>query len=117
MPGMLRKSAAFAPRYRKFEAISLQRRVLQTSGSSRAAAQTNMQHSRAELSRACKDAGVTQQQLADRIGKPQSFVSKYERGERRVDLVEFLAIAEALGLDPCRFIRDLKLNAKKKPRA
>jgi transcriptional regulator with XRE-family HTH domain len=64
-----------------------------------------------------KDAGVTQQQLADRIGKPQSFVSKYERGERRVDLVEFLAIADALGLDPCRFIRDLKWNAKKKPRA
>jgi transcriptional regulator with XRE-family HTH domain len=64
-----------------------------------------------------KAAGVTQQQLADRIGKPQSFVSKYERGERRVDLVEFLAIAEALSLDPSRFIRDLKSNAKKKPRS
>jgi transcriptional regulator with XRE-family HTH domain len=60
-----------------------------------------------------KDTGLTQQQLAERIGKPQSFVSKYERGERRVDLIEFLAIAEALGFDPSRFIRSLKSSRKK----
>ncbi|MBZ0217394.1 MAG: helix-turn-helix domain-containing protein, partial [Fimbriimonadaceae bacterium] len=33
---------------------------------------------------------VTQQQLADELGRPQSFVSKFERGERRIDVVEFL---------------------------
>lgn len=44
--------------------------------------------------------GATQRELAARLGKPQSFVSSYENGQRRVDLLEFLAIAEALGSDP-----------------
>ncbi len=47
-----------------------------------------------------KDAGVTQVELAERIGKPQQFVSKYEKGDRRVDLVEFIAICRALRIDP-----------------
>lgn len=54
-----------------------------------------------------RKAGLTQQALADRLGKPQSFVAKYEGGERRVDVVEFLAIAEALGIDPGRLLRAL----------
>lgn len=41
---------------------------------------------------------VTQVTLAERRGKPQSYVSKYERGERRIDVVEFCDIAEALGV-------------------
>lgn len=45
-------------------------------------------------------AGLTQVDVAGRLGKPQSYVSKYERGERRLDLVEFLDISEALGTDP-----------------
>lgn len=44
-------------------------------------------------------AGLTQQQLADRLGKPQSFVAKYEGGERRLDVVEFMTIARALMFD------------------
>ena len=44
-------------------------------------------------------AGMTQQQLADRLGKPQSFISKYEGGERRIDVIEFIAIPEALQMD------------------
>lgn len=47
-----------------------------------------------------KDAGVTQVELAARLKKPQQFVSKFERGERRLDLVEFVAICRALRLDP-----------------
>ncbi|MGN6369063.1 MAG: helix-turn-helix domain-containing protein [Phycisphaerae bacterium] len=47
-----------------------------------------------------KGAGITQAELAKRLRLPQSFVSKYERGERRLDVVEFLAIAECLGADP-----------------
>ena len=47
-----------------------------------------------------KDAGVTQVELAARLGKPQQFVSKYERGDRRVDLVEFVAVCRALRVDP-----------------
>lgn len=53
-------------------------------------------------------AGLTQQQLADRLGKPQSFISKYEGGERRIDVIEFIAIAEALELDASRAIRDVR---------
>lgn len=52
-----------------------------------------------------KKSGLTQQQLAERLGKPQSYVSKYERGERRVDVVEFLRIAAAIGVDPCRILK------------
>jgi transcriptional regulator with XRE-family HTH domain len=47
-------------------------------------------------------AGVRQRALAKKLGKPQSFVAKYEGGERRIDLVEFIAIIEALGADPLR---------------
>lgn len=47
-----------------------------------------------------KRAGLTQQQLAYRLGKPQSFVAKYERGERRLDVVELVAITRAAGADP-----------------
>ncbi|WP_082602112.1 helix-turn-helix domain-containing protein [Phenylobacterium sp. Root700] len=46
-----------------------------------------------------KSQGVTQVELANRLNKPQSFVSKIEQGQRRVDVVEFCAIAHALELD------------------
>jgi len=45
-------------------------------------------------------AGLTQLELAGKIGRPQSFVSKFERGERRIDLIEFCAISHALSQDP-----------------
>jgi transcriptional regulator with XRE-family HTH domain len=47
-----------------------------------------------KLRQARKDAGLTQYQIADLLGKPQSFVSKCETGERRVDIVELQAFAE-----------------------
>ena len=52
------------------------------------------------LIQARKDAGLTQQQVADKLGRPQSFVAKYEIGERRLDVVEFLEIANLLDADP-----------------
>jgi len=52
-----------------------------------------------------KAAKLTQQDLAAKLKKPQSFVSKYERGERRLDVVEFGEVARALGRDPIRFLR------------
>ncbi|WGR73899.1 MULTISPECIES: helix-turn-helix transcriptional regulator [unclassified Bradyrhizobium] len=45
-------------------------------------------------------AGIRQQALAKKLGKPQSFVAKFETGERRLDVIEFVTIAEALGADP-----------------
>ncbi|MGB3535907.1 MAG: helix-turn-helix transcriptional regulator [Microcoleaceae cyanobacterium] len=58
-----------------------------------------------------KSAGITQQKLAEKLGKPQSFVSKYERGERRLDIVEFLIIARALEADPYRLLREAESQA------
>lgn len=51
--------------------------------------------------------GLTQVDVAARLGKPQSYVSKYERGERRLDVVEMLDIAEALEINPAHILRDL----------
>jgi transcriptional regulator with XRE-family HTH domain len=50
-------------------------------------------------------AGLSQQKLASHIGKPQSFVAKYEGGERRLDVIEFIVIARAIGADPLRILR------------
>jgi len=47
-----------------------------------------------------KAAGLTQIVLAARLGKPPSYVAKYELGERRLDLLEYIDIAEAIGFDP-----------------
>ena len=55
-----------------------------------------------------KDAKITQHELATRLSKPQSFVAKYESGERRLDVVELLQITDALGMDVFPLIRDLQ---------
>jgi len=61
-----------------------------------------------ELLIAARDkAGLTQQKLAKRLGKPQSFVAKYEGGERRLDVIEFIIIAREIGADPLRILRAL----------
>jgi transcriptional regulator with XRE-family HTH domain len=62
------------------------------------------------LADARRRANLTQQELAKRLGKPQSFVSDYERGQRRIDLMEFLIIARALGVDPQEIFKGI-LNA------
>lgn len=54
------------------------------------------------LAKARERAGLTQQQLAKRLAKPQSFISSYERGQRRVDVIEFLTIAQGIGVDARR---------------
>lgn len=50
-------------------------------------------------------ADIRQRALAKKLGRPQSFVAKYEGGERRLDVVEFIAIVEALGADPLKLLR------------
>ena len=55
-----------------------------------------------------KEAGVTQEELAARLGRPQTFVSKIERGVRGVDLLEFLEILRALGADPNTVIKRIE---------
>lgn len=53
-------------------------------------------------------AGLSQQEVADLLGRPQTYVSKCERGTRRMDVVEFLKIAEVIGFDPLAFIKKLR---------
>ena len=55
-----------------------------------------------------KEAGLTQQELAKTLNKPQSYVSKYETGERRLDFIEFLDVADALQFDKNHFIKLLE---------
>ena len=57
------------------------------------------------LRRARKQAGLTQQQLGKRLRRPQSFVSAYESGQRRIEVLEFLQITDAVGADPCDILR------------
>jgi transcriptional regulator with XRE-family HTH domain len=52
-------------------------------------------------------AGLTQTVLAERLGKPPSYVAKYEGGDRRLDVLEFLDLAAAIGFDPCAMLRSL----------
>jgi transcriptional regulator with XRE-family HTH domain len=52
-------------------------------------------------------AGLTQTELAARIEKDQTFVSKYESGERRLDVLELREICEAIGVSLEEFVRRL----------
>ena len=54
-----------------------------------------------------KSARLTQQELAKRLHKSQSFVAKYEGGERRIDVVEFVAVCWAIGADPAKILKAL----------
>lgn len=53
--------------------------------------------------------GLTQAKLAKKLWRPQSYVSKYERGDRRLDVIEFLEIARAVGFDPGEILSKLPL--------
>ncbi|WP_446740941.1 helix-turn-helix domain-containing protein [Sphingomonas sp. CFBP 8760] len=44
------------------------------------------------------------------IGKDQSFISNIERGQRRVDIIEFIAITRAMGVDPVDIFRRINTN-------
>ncbi|KTC09776.1 helix-turn-helix domain-containing protein [Pseudomonas sp. ICMP 10191] len=52
-------------------------------------------------------AGMTQKELAVRLGRPQSFVSKTENAERRLDVIEFMDVCRGLGADPYALLSKL----------
>jgi len=62
---------------------------------------------RAELQRTRADAGLSQRDLAAKLGTPHSWVAKVENGERRIDLVEFCWFVAACGQDPETLLRGL----------
>jgi transcriptional regulator with XRE-family HTH domain len=59
------------------------------------------------LSDARRSEGLTQKEVANKLTRPQSFVSKYEKGERRLDVVEFVAVCHALKVDPVAVLENI----------
>lgn len=58
--------------------------------------------------RNCRKArGITQKELSLKMGVPQSFVSKVENRERRLDVVEFCSLAKCLGEDPFSLLKSV----------
>ncbi|WP_210210720.1 helix-turn-helix transcriptional regulator [Mesorhizobium sp. YM1C-6-2] len=62
------------------------------------------------LVQARKDGGITQVELGKRIGQRQTFVSKFELGERRLDVAEFVVVSRAIGADLHEIIRAAEGN-------
>ena len=65
-------------------------------------------HFRALLRRIREEAGLTQTELAEKLGKPQTFVSKSELGERRIDFLETMDFCAACGVTLKQFLERLK---------
>lgn len=63
------------------------------------------QHLAVQLRQVRLDANLTQAQVAKKIGQTQSYVSKYESGEQRLDLVELETVCNAVGIDLVDFVR------------
>ena len=66
-------------------------------------------HSAIETIKAAREGlGISQRELARRLGKPPSFVNKIENVERRLDVLEFIAIAEAMEIDGASLLNDIR---------
>lgn len=60
------------------------------------------------LVQARKQAGLTQMQVAEILSKPQSYIAKVEGADRKLDVMEFVELCEAIHQDPCELIKQLK---------
>lgn len=54
------------------------------------------------------DVGMTQAELAQKMGVSRLFIGRCERGDRRLDVIELLAFCSALGIEPQKFIAELQ---------
>jgi len=68
-------------------------------------------HLRALLVQAREKAGLRQEDVAKRLDRPQSYVSKIELGERRLDVVEYILFARAIKADAVKILRDVMKKA------
>ncbi|MFG1243879.1 helix-turn-helix transcriptional regulator [Xanthobacter sp. V7C-4] len=60
------------------------------------------------VTEARKAAGLSQAAVAEKLGRPQSYIADIERNERRIDVIEFLALAEAIGFDPLGVLEEVR---------
>lgn len=58
------------------------------------------------------ETGLTQEEVARRLERPQSFVSKYETGERRLDILELREVCQAMGVSLPEFVKRLELSLR-----
>ena len=65
------------------------------------------------LVRARERAGLKQSEVAARLALPASYLSKVENGTRRLDVIEFIQIAQAMDSDPAEIIRELRKELRK----
>jgi transcriptional regulator with XRE-family HTH domain len=70
------------------------------------------EHFRLLMVAARERVAMTQADVALRLGRPQSFISKYESGERRLDVVEFVKICLVLRVDPLEIIAKVQVNVE-----
>lgn len=68
---------------------------------------------REALKAARKKAGLNQEEVAERLQRPQSYVAKYETGDRRLDVVEFIDVCWAVEADPATIL--LLVRSKRGP--
>jgi transcriptional regulator with XRE-family HTH domain len=59
------------------------------------------------LLQARRGSGLSQAEVALKLGRPQTFISKVELGERRIDIIELIELVEAMGVDPLVFLKEL----------
>ena len=60
-----------------------------------------------------KAARLSQATVAASLGRYQSFIANVESGQRRVDVVEFIELAEAIGFDPCKALKRVARSKKR----
>ena len=60
-----------------------------------------------------EERGLSQRTLSKKLKKVQTYVSKYERGERRLDVIEFLEITKALDADPHQIVKQLMAGSER----
>ena len=68
---------------------------------------------RATLRKVREEASLTQSELAAKLKKPQTFVSKSELGERRIDFLEVVDFCRACGVEPNKFLSRLEAISDK----
>jgi transcriptional regulator with XRE-family HTH domain len=68
------------------------------------------------LRRAREAAGLTQFEVAELLGEPQSWVSRVETGETRMHVIELRAYCRAIGLEPARFVAEFEIELARLPR-
>lgn len=70
------------------------------------------EHFRMLLVSARERSGLTQAEVSGKLARPQSFVAKYEGGERRLDVVELIRVCMALGVEPMDIVAQVQSRMK-----